>query len=65
MISDRLGKSNLVVVVERRHHVRPPFHICLAEALLIYLPEKSHLAHSRPFRQKNSQEENVPSKSVP
>lgn len=27
-------------MVERRHHVRPPFHICLAEALLIYLPQK-------------------------
>lgn len=42
----------MVVVVERRHHVRPPFHICLAEALFIYLPKKSHLAHSRPFCQK-------------
>lgn len=26
--------------MERRHHFRPPFHIYLAEALLIYLPKK-------------------------
>lgn len=48
MLSDRLGKLYLVVV-ERRHLVRPPFHTCLAEALFIYLPKKGHLAHSRPF----------------
>lgn len=27
-------------MVERRHYVRPPFHICLAEALFIHLPKK-------------------------
>lgn len=27
-------------MVERRHYVRLPFHTCLAEALLIYLPKK-------------------------
>lgn len=38
------------MVVERRHYFRPPFHICLAEALFLsILPKKSHLAHSRPF----------------